>query len=130
MALKELATKNNKYQSKKDCKHQCSRFRDILCTVEDGNMPRFDVHYGGDRLIIDSWVQRRQYDMFCHALGAGQGHGLTDFALISECPRLEAVLTRPQLWLSDVGWLGLQSVTQSDDDWLKSMPCLWHNWPA
>lgn len=70
-ALKELATDSNKYRSKKDRKHQRSSFRDILHTVEDGDVPSFDVRFGDERLTIDSWVQRRQYDMFCHVLGAG-----------------------------------------------------------
>lgn len=83
-ALKELATDSNKYRSKKDRKHQRSSFRDILHTVEDGDVPTFDVRFGDERLSIDSWVQRRQYDMFCHVLGAGINTHLQENEFVRE----------------------------------------------
>lgn len=90
--LKELATDSNKYRAKKDRRHQRSSFREIMRTVELGEVPEFSIKFGSEHLYIDSWVQKRQYDALCMALGPGMNTHLQENELVRDIFSLGAPL--------------------------------------
>jgi hypothetical protein len=69
--LRMLATDSQKFRAKKDRRQQRSSFRDILRAVEERESPQITVKFGKERLNIDSWFKKRQYDAFCDVLKSG-----------------------------------------------------------
>ena len=82
--LKQLATDHQKFRAKKDRRVQRSSFRDILKTVEDGRSPSEVIKFSRERLCLDSWCKKRQYDSFCPILGSGMNLHLTQNDLLRD----------------------------------------------
>ncbi|XP_015795603.1 interferon-related developmental regulator 1 [Tetranychus urticae] len=82
--LRQLATDSQKFRAKKDRKKQRSSFRDVLKFIEDDELPSETVKFGRERLFIDSWCRRRQYDAFCHVLGSGMNLHLKENDLLRD----------------------------------------------
>lgn len=70
--LRLLATDSQKFRAKKERRVQRSSFRDVLKCVEERDVPNDVVKFGRERLFIDSWCRKRQYDAFCQVLGSGK----------------------------------------------------------
>lgn len=69
--LRMLATDSQKFRAKKDRRQQRSSFRDILRALEEKESPNITVKFGRERLVIDSWCRKRQYDAICYVLKSG-----------------------------------------------------------
>ncbi|CAH1782610.1 unnamed protein product [Owenia fusiformis] len=82
--LKKLATDSNKFRAKVDRRKQRSSFRDVLRTVEEADAPEMSVKFGRECLEIYSWVRKKQYDMFCSALGTGMNLHLQENDLVRD----------------------------------------------
>ena len=82
--LKLLATDSQKFRAKKDRRIQKSSFRDILKAVEVGGVPSIIIKFARDRLFIDSWCRKRQYDSFCSVLGSGMNLHLAQNELLRD----------------------------------------------
>jgi len=64
--LKQLSTDSQKFRSKKDRKEQKHSFRDILRTIEEGDGYYEKVVINKrEKLEIDSWAMKKQYEMVC-----------------------------------------------------------------
>jgi len=83
--LKQLSTDSQKFRSKKDRKEQKSSFRDILRTVEEGEGYYEKVAINKrEKLEIQSWAMKKQYEMVCKALASGTNLHLTENELIRD----------------------------------------------
>lgn len=83
--LKQLSTDSQKFRSKKDRKEQKSSFRDILRTVEEGESYYEKVAINKrEKLEIQSWAMKKQYEMVCKALASGTNLHLTENELIRD----------------------------------------------
>lgn len=81
--LKQLSTDSQKFRSKKDRKEQKHSFRDILRTIEEGDGYYEKVVINKrEKLEIDSWAMKKQYEMVCKALAFGTNLHLTENDLI------------------------------------------------
>jgi len=81
--IQSLSTDSHKYRSKKDRKEQKSSFRDILHTIEEGEEYYEKVKINSmEKLEIDSWAQKKQYQAVCKALASGTNMHLTENDLI------------------------------------------------
>jgi len=81
--LKQLATDSQKFRSKKDRKEQKSSFRDILRTIEEGDGYYEKVAINKrEKLEIESWAMKKQYEMVCKALTSGTNLHLTENELL------------------------------------------------
>jgi len=81
--LKQLATDSQKFRSKKDRKEQKSSFRDILRTIEEGDGYYEKVAINkNEKLEIESWAMKKQYEMVCKALTSGTNLHLTENELL------------------------------------------------
>jgi len=81
--LQSLSTDSHKYRSKKDRKEQKSSFRDILRTVDEGDDYYESVNINTrEKLEIESWAQKKQYQAICKALASGTNMHLTENDLI------------------------------------------------
>lgn len=73
--LKSLATDSSKHRAKRDRRIQRSTFRDVVKLIEGchDHSPSICqlVRFGRERLLIQSWCKKRQYDSFCAILGPG-----------------------------------------------------------
>ena len=74
--LRTLATDSSKYRAKRDRRIQRSTFRDVVKLIEGSNEENVSsmyevVKFGRERLVIQSWCKKRQYDSFCAILGPG-----------------------------------------------------------
>ncbi|XP_025107675.1 LOW QUALITY PROTEIN: interferon-related developmental regulator 1-like [Pomacea canaliculata] len=69
--LKELSTESTKHMAKKDRRTQRSCFRDILRTVEAGEVPEATIRMGIESLVVEGWQLKKHYDAFCQVLGSG-----------------------------------------------------------
>lgn len=74
--LKTLATDGSKYRAKRDRRMQRSTFRDVLRFIEGSNDDSTHnlchiIRFGRERLLIQSWCKKRQYDSFSNILGPG-----------------------------------------------------------
>lgn len=72
--LRSLATDSSKHRAKRDRRVQRSTFRDVVKLIErddDGSSMYELVKFGRERLVIESWCKKRQYDSFCSILGPG-----------------------------------------------------------
>jgi hypothetical protein len=82
--LRMLATDSQKFRAKKDRRQQRSSFRDILRAVEEREPPNIMVKFGKERLIIDTWCRKRQYDAFCYVLKSGMNLHLAENELLRD----------------------------------------------
>lgn len=81
--IQSLSTDSQKHRSKKDRKEQKSSFRDILHTIEEGEEYYEKVKINSmEKLEIDSWAQKKQYQAVCKALASGTNMHLTENDLI------------------------------------------------
>lgn len=81
--LKQLSTDSQKFRSKKDRKEQKSSFRDILRTIEEGDSYYEKVAINKrEKLEIESWAMKKQYEMVCKALTSGTNLHLTENELL------------------------------------------------
>ncbi|XP_056605307.1 interferon-related developmental regulator 1 isoform X1 [Triplophysa dalaica] len=74
--LNALATDCNKHRAKTDKRKQRSVFRDVLKAVEDGDFQTETIRFGTERMVIDSWVRKRMYDIFREFVGSGMNYHL------------------------------------------------------
>lgn len=100
--LRMLATDSNKYRAKKDRRQQRSSFRDILRAVEEGDFHEYSVKFGTEKLVVDSWMTKRQYDSLCQCLGAGMNLHLRENDLVRDIFRLGAPLTADDIKLNKI----------------------------
>jgi len=91
--LKMLATDSQKFRAKKDRRQQRSSFRDILRALEEKEPPNITVKFGRERLIIDSWCRKRQYDAFCYVLKSGMNLHLAENELLRDIFELGSPLS-------------------------------------
>lgn len=82
--LRMLATDSQKFRAKKDRRQQRSSFRDILRAVEEREPPNIMVKFGRERLVIDSWCRKRQYDAICYVLKSGMNLHLAENELLRD----------------------------------------------
>lgn len=91
--LKQLATDSQKSRGKKDRRIQRSSFRDILRGVEEGYSPSDVVKFSSQRLILNSWCRKRQYDSICAVLSSGMNLHLTENDLLRDIFGLGAAVS-------------------------------------
>lgn len=86
--LKSLATDSSKHRAKRDRRIQRSTFRDVVRFIQgsDDNSPSIShlVRFGRERLLIQSWCKKRQYDSFCTILGPGMNLHLSTNHLLRD----------------------------------------------
>ena len=82
--LQRLATDGQRFRAKKDRRIQRSTFRDVLRAVEEHEAPNMTVKFGTERLFIDSWCRKKQYESFCLILGSGMNHHLAENDLLRD----------------------------------------------
>jgi len=80
-ALNELATDSQKFRAKKDRKQQRASFRDVIRTVDEGELPYEAItigpHHQLQQLELDSWSLKLQYQALCNSLAIGINHHFT-----------------------------------------------------
>ena len=80
-ALHELATDSQKFRAKKDRKQQRASFRDVVRTVDEGELPyetlTFGPHHQLQHLELDTWSLKLQYQALCNSLTQGINHHFT-----------------------------------------------------
>ncbi|XP_054164174.1 interferon-related developmental regulator 2-like [Oppia nitens] len=91
--LRALATDSQKFRAKKDRRQQRSSFRDILKAVEERESPNMMIKFGRERLVIDSWCRKRQYDALCYVLKSGMNLHLAENDLLRDIFELGAPLS-------------------------------------
>ncbi|KAK2715670.1 interferon-related developmental regulator 1-like [Artemia franciscana] len=69
--LKQLANDSQKSRAKKERKLQRSTFRDILKAIESGKSPNVHIKFGHETLVLNSWSQKKRYEIFCDVLSSG-----------------------------------------------------------
>lgn len=82
--LKLLANDSAKYRSKRDKKQQRSSFRDVLKTIEEGELASQTIKFGSENLYIDNWIKRKQYETFKELLTTGLNTHLQENEFIRE----------------------------------------------
>lgn len=90
--LRQLATDSQKFRAKKERRKQRSSFRDVLKFIEDDELPSFTVRFGREKLSINTWCKKIQYDAFCHILGSGMNRHLAQNELLRDIFGLGAIL--------------------------------------
>jgi hypothetical protein len=91
--LRALATDGQRFRAKKERRQQRSSFRDILRGVEQREPPAMSIKFGRERLIVDSWCRKRQYDAFCDVLKSGMNLHLSENELLREIFELGPALS-------------------------------------
>lgn len=95
--IREVMTEAQKSRGKKDLRQQRSNFREILAAIEEGDTPNLIIKFGPERLVLESWCRRRQYEAFCELLGTGINHHLAENEVLREIFDLGAVLIHMDL---------------------------------
>lgn len=95
--LRELVTDTQKFRGKKDLRQQRSNFREILATIEEGESPNLTIKFGRERLVLESWSKRRQYDAFCELFGTGINQHLAENEVIRDIFGLGEVIIHMDL---------------------------------
>lgn len=78
-----LATDCNKHTSKKDKQLQRATFREVVATVESGDLPSHDLTVGNRKLSVSGWAALLQLDAFKHVLGSGLPFHLSNNLLLA-----------------------------------------------
>lgn len=94
--LTELATDSAKFRAKKDRRIQRSSFRDVLRSIESGESPEICVKFGRERLTLDTWCRKRQYDSLCTILGSGMNLHLAENQLVRDIFTLGSPVAIPE----------------------------------
>lgn len=98
--LTSLATDGSKYRAKKDRRIQRSIFRDVLRLIQGSDLDQPTIYqvirFGRERLLIQSWSKKRQYDSFCAILGPGMNLHLSSNDLLRDIFSLGHPLQLPQ----------------------------------
>lgn len=94
--LTQLATDSAKFRAKKDRRLQRSSFRDVLRSIESGESPEISVKFGRERLTLDTWCRKRQYDSLCTVLGSGMNLHLAENQLIRDIFTLGSPIVTPE----------------------------------
>merc|ERR1712179_337001 len=80
-ALHELATDSQKFRAKKDRKQQRASFRDVVRTVDEGELPyealTIGPHHQLQHLELDTWSLKLQSQALCNSLAQGVNHHFT-----------------------------------------------------
>lgn len=95
--LRELMTDTQKSRGKKDLRQQRSNFREILAAIEEDDFPGLTIKFGRERLLLDSWFKRRQYDAFCEVFGTGINQHLAENEVVRDIFNLGEVLINMDL---------------------------------
>ena len=95
--LRELMTDTQKSRGKKDLRQQRSSFREILAAIEEDESPSMVIKFGRERLTLNSWFKRRQYDAFCEVFGTGINHHLAENEVMRDIFGLGEVLIHMDL---------------------------------
>lgn len=95
--MRELVNDSQKSRGKKDLRQQRSNFREILASIEEGEQLHVVIKFGGERLILENWSRRRQYDAFCELFGAGFNHHLAENEVLRDIFNLGPVLIHMDL---------------------------------
>lgn len=95
--IRELVTETQKFRGKKDLRQQRSNFREILATIEEGEVPNLIIKFGRERLVLESWSRRRQYEDFCDLFGTGLNHHLAENEYLRDILGLGPVLIHMDL---------------------------------
>lgn len=95
--IRELMTDTQKSRGKKDLRQQRSNFREILATIEEDEPPSMTIKFGRERLTLDSWSKRRQYDAFCEVFGTGINQHLAENEIVRDIFGLGEVLVHLDL---------------------------------
>lgn len=90
--MRDLVKVTQKSRGKKDLRQQRSNFREILASIEEGEMANLVIKFGRERLVLESWSRRRQYEAFCELFGAGINHHLAENETLRDLFGLGAVL--------------------------------------
>lgn len=95
--IRDLVTDSQKSRGKKDLRQQRSNFREILASIEEGEQPHIVIKFGGERLVLETWSRRRQYEAFCELFGAGFNHHLAENEVLRDVFNLGPVLIHMDL---------------------------------
>jgi hypothetical protein len=95
--LRELMTDTQKSRGKRDLRQQRSNFREILAAIEEDEHPTMTIKFGRERLTLDSWFKRRQYDAFCEIFGTGINQHLAENEVLRDVFGLGEVLIHMDL---------------------------------
>lgn len=95
--LRELTTETQKSRGKKDLRQQRSNFREILAAIEEDQPPNLTIKFGRERLTLDSWCKRRQYDAFCEVFGTGINNHLAENEVIRDIFNLGDVISHTDM---------------------------------
>lgn len=95
--LRDIANDTQKSRGKKSLRQQRSNFREILASIEEGEQPHIIIKFGSERLVLESWSRRRQYEAFCELFGAGINHHLAENEVLRDIFNLGAVLIHMDL---------------------------------
>jgi len=105
--LRDLVTVAQKSRGKKDMRQQRSNFREILATIEENESPSVIIKFGRERLVLETWSRRRQYDAFCELFGTGINQHLTENEVLRDIFGLGAVIIHldlPRVKRSDTNY--------------------------
>lgn len=95
--LNQLATDSAKFRAKKDRRVQRSSFRDVLRSIESGEAPEICVKFGRERLTLDTWCAKHQYDSLCTVLGSGMNLHLAENQFVRDIFSLGAPAGAPEV---------------------------------
>lgn len=95
--IRDLVNDTQKFRGKKDLRQQRSNFREILATIEEDETPNVVIKFGRERLVLESWLRRRQYEAFCELFGTGLNQHLAENEVLRDIFGLGAVLTHMDL---------------------------------
>lgn len=95
--LREVMTEAQKSRGKRDLRQQRSNFREILAAVEEDEVPSLIIKFGRERLALETWAKRRQYDSFCELFGNGINHHLAENEVLRDIFGLGTVLVHLDL---------------------------------
>lgn len=95
--LREIMTDNQKSRGKKDNRQQKSNFREILAAIEDNETPHIIIKFGRERLVLETWSRRRQYEAFCDIFGPGLNLHLAENEVVRDIFELGPVIIHMDL---------------------------------
>ena len=95
--LRDLMNEAHKSRGKKDLRHQRSNFRELLALIEEGDSAGVTIKFGRERLVLESWARRRQYDVFRELLGTGMNLHLAENEVLRDIFGLGAAVAHMDL---------------------------------
>lgn len=82
--LRDLANESGRHKGKREKRQQKSSFRDILKSVENGQVPDEVIKFGSEFIRMTSWTWLCRYNRFKEALGSGTNIHLASNMLLRE----------------------------------------------